>query len=292
MERECAPACKFCREHDLLLRCPIPDPKTQADAALYPGDLNKLFARIVRNAPGNKTLTKEDKAELVDSQTPEYTVVVHSHPSGSPAPMVNLGLDGTLPPWVVSLDNFLTSKECDRLIKVLQKYEDKPSEDDSVQSGEGASEVALCSNSTGCRMEEISLLLHERVAQLVDISAENSADLQLLKYDKGQLDNLHHDYIPDLLSRPCGPRLVSFLLFLSDVKGGGETKFPQLDVTVQPKKGRAIVWPLVKDSNPLKKDKRMYSQALPVEKGVKYVVKGWFHYYDYVEPREKGCVDF
>lgn len=38
-----------------------------------------------------------------------------------------------------------------------------------------------------------------------------------------------------------------------------------------PKKGRALLWPSVYDSAPMKKDIRMMHQALDVRKGIKYV---------------------
>jgi len=37
-----------------------------------------------------------------------------------------------------------------------------------------------------------------------------------------------------------GPRLYTFFMYLSDVDEGGHTAFPLLNLTVQPKKGRAV----------------------------------------------------
>ena len=74
-----------------------------------------------------------------------------------------------------------------------------------------------------------------------------------------------------------------------DVEAGGGTNFPQLDITVMPKKGRALLWPSVLDSNPMKKDGRMMHQALEVEEGIKYAANGWIHMHDYVTAQAKGC---
>ena len=47
---------------DIETRCPpIPD----AVPALKPGDLNKMFERIVEFAPGNRTLTDDERSKLV-----------------------------------------------------------------------------------------------------------------------------------------------------------------------------------------------------------------------------------
>jgi prolyl 4-hydroxylase len=85
---QCAPACQTCEQLDLKERCPYdPDEPT----ALQPGDLNKLFEKIV--------------------QLEEYSPTVLSQP-GVASEFVDHG------PWVVTLDNFLTDAECDRLIEL------------------------------------------------------------------------------------------------------------------------------------------------------------------------------
>jgi prolyl 4-hydroxylase len=59
-------------------------------------------------------------------------------------------------------------------------------------------------------------------------------------------------------------------LYLNDVEEGGGTDFPDLGLTVMPKRGSALIWPSVLDSDPNRKDGRTEHQALPVEKGIKY----------------------
>lgn len=48
------------------------------------------------------------------------------------------------------------------------------------------------------------------------------------------------------------------------------TNFDQLNITVMPKLGRALVWPSVRNIEPNKKDWRTTHQALPVESGIKF----------------------
>jgi prolyl 4-hydroxylase len=113
MLTNCAPSCGSCHLIDMGARCPeLPDQVP----ALKPGDLNKMFEMIVRDAPGNKTLTSDERKELNDRQIPEYTVTVHSRPSSSPAIEVSATLEKALPPWLVTFDNFLSPEECQELI--------------------------------------------------------------------------------------------------------------------------------------------------------------------------------
>jgi prolyl 4-hydroxylase len=91
------------------------------------------------------------------------------------------------------------------------------------------------------------------------------------------------------VDRQCGPRILTFFLYLNDVEEGGGTHFPPLGLTVEPKRGRALLWPSIYNADPLEADERMNHEALPVEKGIKYAANGWIHLYDYLKPNEIGC---
>jgi prolyl 4-hydroxylase len=74
-----------------------------------------------------------------------------------------------------------------------------------------------------------------------------------------------------VFSRQPGVRILTLYLYLNDVEEGGGTNFDELDITVMPKRGRALLWPSVLDSDPDQKDERTTHQALPVGKGsIKY----------------------
>lgn len=83
---------------------------------------------------------------------------------------------------------------------------------------------------------------------------------------------------------PC--YLVAYQLMF---ESGGGTNFPQLNITVMPKKGRALLWPSTLNAEPMVKDARTSHQALDVIEGVKFATNGWIHMYDYVTPQKKGC---
>ena len=93
-----------------------------------------------------------------------------------------------------------------------------------------------------------------------------------------------------LSKRQQGVRILTMYLYLNDkdLKGGG-TRFDQLDITVMPKMGRALLWPSVMDDNPVQKDGRTTHQALPVREGEKYGANAWFHMHDFKTPYNTGC---
>eukprot|EP00521_Asterionellopsis_glacialis_P009210 CAMPEP_0195287084 /NCGR_PEP_ID=MMETSP0707-20130614/4297_1 /TAXON_ID=33640 /ORGANISM="Asterionellopsis glacialis, Strain CCMP134" /LENGTH=555 /DNA_ID=CAMNT_0040346809 /DNA_START=40 /DNA_END=1707 /DNA_ORIENTATION=+ len=295
MVTNCAPACGSCDLIDIESRCP---PLYDQVPALTAGRLNKMFENIIENAPGNRTLTNEERLELKAKSMPEYTVTVKSRPSESPATEVSSKND-KLPPWVIVFDDFITPEECQILIDLGYKYKYQRSRDvgakkfdgsyDGVESTRRTSENAWCPTQKGCRSDDVVQRIHNRMGDVMGIDPENSEDLQLLKYSSGQFYKQHHDYILHQKDRQCGPRILTFFLYLSDVEEGGGTKFNKLDITVQPKRGRAVLWPSVLDSNPMSKDGRTNHEALPVIAGTKFAANGWIHMYNYVEAQKKGC---
>jgi hypothetical protein len=87
-----------------------------------------------------------------------------------------------------------------------------------------------------------ALLAYNRDVQLT-IPVPNSpqtADLILKRYQPGQDEQfqLHFDAVNHLAHR-----YLVMLWYLNDVALGGETRFPQLDISVRPEAGRLIVFP-------------------------------------------------
>eukprot|EP00979_Chaetoceros_neogracilis_P000542 scaffold120_cov279-Chaetoceros_neogracile.AAC.14 len=100
----------------------------------------------------------------------------------------------------------------------------------------------------------------------------------------GQYYKEHHDYIDGSEDQNPGPRILTFFLYLNDVEEGGSTRFTDIygddsakSIDVQPKKGRALVWPSVLTEDPHQRDDRTYHEALHVTKGLKYGANAWLH---------------
>jgi hypothetical protein len=80
-----------------------------------------------------------------------------------------------------------------------------------------------------------------------------------------------------------GARILTVFLYLNDVEGGGGTHFNGMNMTVMPKRGRAVLWPSVLDEAPMVMDDRTFHEAMEVTAGLKYGANAWFHSRD-----EKG----
>ena len=99
----------------------------------------------------------------------------------------------------------------------------------------------------------------------------------------------HNDYVDTGTVLPCGPRILTFFLYLSDVEEGGETAFPDLGIVIKPKKGKALLWPSVQSKDLEKMDVRTNHEARVVVNGRKYGANVWIHSYNYVQPALWSC---
>ena len=70
---------------------------------------------------------------------------------------------------------------------------------------------------------------------------------------------------------------------------GGGTRFNDLDLTVEARKGRAVLWPSLMDVNVSLPELRTHHEALPVEKGRKLGANLWIHQYDFKTPSTRRC---
>lgn len=90
---------------------------------------------------------------------------------------------------------------------------------------------------------------------------------------------VHSDYLQysNEELHQAGSRILTVFLYLNEVEEGGATGFPELNLTVVPKPGRALIWPSVLDTNPYEIDWSTEHEALEVIRGTKYGANVWFH---------------
>jgi prolyl 4-hydroxylase len=266
MHSSCAPVCNACGMKSYEEHCPI-DPN--AKSAWEPGDLDQMFDKLTS-----------------EPYKTQYDVTILSSPP-----------DG---PWVITMDNVLSPEEARRLIELghdagyersteVGKVHDDGSVDQDVTKAR-TSTNAWCIEET-CVKDDVTIRVLERLSNFTNIPETNSEYIQLLRYDPGQYYHPHHDYIQHHTERQHGVRILTVYLYLNDVQAGGGTNFDNLDLTVQPKAGRALLWPSTLNESPNDIDERTGHQALPVETGIKYGANMWFHQFDFRTPDANGCVE-
>mmetsp|Transcript_82022 Transcript_82022/g.145325 ORF Transcript_82022/g.145325 Transcript_82022/m.145325 type:complete len:549 (-) Transcript_82022:34-1680(-) len=101
-----------------------------------------------------------------------------------------------------------------------------------------------------------------KITRLVQGRARHLEPLKVLHYREGDADADHWDS-PGLDGEAHAAKLLTIMVYLSDVENGGSTYFPNLDLRVDPKRGRALVFP------PLSMDLQVMAGTLHAEEEVK-----------------------
>mmetsp|Transcript_5862 Transcript_5862/g.5259 ORF Transcript_5862/g.5259 Transcript_5862/m.5259 type:complete len:351 (+) Transcript_5862:37-1089(+) len=199
-------------------------------------------------------------------------------------------------PWVVTFDNFLNDDEINALITTVEDNWERST--DSGQTNEfGMTGRVLSTGRTSsnawcrskCENHPDVQSATRKIEEVVNIPSINYESYQILQYNIGQLYRTHHDAGARQINLACGPRILTFFLYLSDVEEGGETAFPTLDIAVKPKRGRALLWPSTTTHDPSVIDQRTVHEARPVIKGRKYAANAWIHLYDFKTANLWGC---
>lgn len=256
----CPSSCQACHLRDPKIRCNRENLNMSTTPAYKPGDMEAMFGSIM------------------DRFGSQYDITVHS-----------------TSPWVVTFENFLTNAEADALIATQKKWERSTDSGKMNEFGEvgrvlstgRTSSNSWCDRSCMANTKVSNLL--SKIEDVIGIGRENYESFQVLRYEIGQKYNAHHDYGVEDVGKACGPRILTFFLYLSDVEEGGETAFPLLDIAVKPKKGRALLWPSTLDANPERIDARTRHEARPVVKGRKFAANSWIHLYNFNVPNLWGC---
>ena len=183
-------------------------------------------------------------------------------------------------PWVVQFDAWASSSEVQQLLSDARSKRGRLSQAFAGKQGQLSSAPAV-RNSTSygcsmagrqCQVTHPSFAPHMvTIRQRLHLARGHADGVNVLRYEPGGFYKLHHDYIPRQ-SEPqswqnCGPRQLTFMLYLSDVEGGGATRFPNLGLTVAPRVGRALLWTNVHHAHPVARDTRTAHQAMLVTAG-------------------------
>jgi len=185
-------------------------------------------------------------------------------------------------PILDSIEGFMSPEEADAIVALVQGRFDRSVVVDD-KTGAKAADPSRTSSSVFLLRSENELIaaIEERAAALAGIPSTHLERLQVVRYSHGQFYKPHYDYLPlvggDVATH--GQRSVTIFAYLNDLPAdepGGGTRFPELSVTVRPKKGAAALWHNMKPDG--KTDPRTLhgGEEVTAPGTVKYGLNIWF----------------
>lgn len=165
-------------------------------------------------------------------------------------------------------DHFLSDDTCDYIIQYCEEKNLFVRSEVEAHANESYVSADRTSYSAGIRERQnphFKAIL-EKVSDLLNVPVNFIENLQCVKYSKGQQFKPHFD------AGASNHRIHTMLVYLNDDFSGGETFFPELNLKVEPQKGRALYFLNRIDQSILLQSAHA---GLPVANGTKYGCNIW-----------------
>ena len=183
-------------------------------------------------------------------------------------------------PIVVTLASVLSDEECERLIGLATSRLRRSTVTDPRTGTNVATDYR---NSDGMffRLREDPFItqLDERLSAIMNCPVENGEGLQVLRYGPGGQVRPHFDFLvpsnsanSESIAR-SGQRLSTLIVYLNDVAEGGETVFPEIGLSVVPRRGDALYFEYT--NSRMQVDLKSAHGGAAVGRGEKWIVTKW-----------------
>jgi prolyl 4-hydroxylase len=177
---------------------------------------------------------------------------------------------------IFAVGGFLSPDECGRMIAAINRVARPSDVYHSVEQAQFRTSYSgdLDAGDSFIRMVE------RRLGDLTALDLAWGETIQGQRYHPGQEFRAHYDWF-DIEADYWqderdvgGQRSWTGMIYLNDVEEGGTTEFPLLDIRIEPQAGALILWNnALPDGRP---NPDVLHAALPVVRGVKYVITKWF----------------
>jgi len=183
-------------------------------------------------------------------------------------------------PKVEVVSAFLDVMECSHLAAMAMPWL-KPSRVISDQQSGAASDNRTSEGMNfhaGLRDVVVTNIIR-RLCTVADCEFSQTEALAMLMYIPGAQYRVHPDYFPvdtesgGRLIENGGQRIKTIICYLNQVSGGGETEFPDLNITIRPEPGSVLYFENADDAGRPFLNSR--HAGLPVDAGIKWISTLW-----------------
>lgn len=181
---------------------------------------------------------------------------------------------------IYTIDNFLTEDQCDQLISKIDENL-RPS---TVSDPDDSCLISNYRTSKTADLhyfdDQFFMSIDNQISSAMGLSPYLGEVMQGQKYEPGQYYKEHWDFfVPTsgeykVYCELMGQRTWTTMIYLNDVRVGGETYFKHLKLKLKPQKGTLIAWNNLY-KNGITNFKTMH-EALPPISGKKYIITKWW----------------
>ncbi|KXZ50174.1 hypothetical protein GPECTOR_17g810 [Gonium pectorale] len=207
-------------------------------------------------------------------------------------------------PRIFLYKGILTHEECDYLMNEATGRLERSGVSDATTGAGGVSDIRTSSGMFYDRGEnDVVKRIETRLAMWTMLPVENGEGIQVLRYEKTQRYDPHHDFFSfEGADDNGGNRMATVLMYLATPEEGGETVFPKVPVpawqtrdnfsecamkgmAVKPVKGDAVLfWSIRPDG---RFEPGSLHGSCPVIRGVKWSATKWIHVGHYAMSGER-----
>lgn len=252
--------------------------KENVDAQVADKAISELLRKQIDNVD----------TEIISNQ---YSYETSHIPAGNQVVLSNKTIDVAFrlkQPDIVLINNFLSDAECEALINLSSPKLLPSTVIDVVSGGRKIHELRTSDGMSFKRGEnELIKQIESRISELVNLPIENGEGIQVLHYRVGAQYRPHYDYFPENETGgkkyidQGGQRIVTLIMYLNDVEAGGETIFPEINLSVTPKRGSILYFSYLNSLGQLDED-TLHGGA-PVINGDKWIATKWIRKNRYSE---------
>ena len=182
---------------------------------------------------------------------------------------------------IQEIPNFFSDEECDALIERAQNN----LEDSKVYNGENTDIVAKVNRDSKQAWlydsDPFVKELSDRIKDFTNTHKHHYEEFQVVKYGVGGFFKPHYDACDGdenyckKMDLDNGPRYITVLIYLNNVADGGHTVFPNINKSVKPEKGKAVIFKNVDENGKL--ITQSFHGGDPVNEGEKWIANKWIH---------------
>ena len=183
-------------------------------------------------------------------------------------------------PIIYVVDDFISEDECQEFIN-CSKDKLQPATvvglNNEQKLKDRTNEFAWLEHHANESIHEVS----KRLSILVQMPIRNAEMFQVVHYESGTEYKPHFDSFDQSTElgkkywEPGGQRMITALIYLNDVEDGGATYFPELNISINPKKGNVLVFHnTISETTNI--NPRSLHAGMPVTSGEKWAANLWF----------------